>query len=127
MTNKTNIIRQEIILKLLRDFHLNVQDRKIFNDNPLTIDEVEFGIQSVLNTNNFFPNKFSSWDSEIFNYDGYAIEKISENKYFVHFQVSGANMNLLGSKTFSFDSIDKAIDFYIKEEFKGNIDGIPIK
>ena len=124
----TNITRQELILKLLRDFHLNVQDRKVFNDSPLTIAEMEFGIQSVLSTNKFFPNKFSSWDSEVFNYDGCVIEKISENKYFVHFQISGATMNLLESKTFSFDGIDKAIDFYIKAEFKeGNIDGIPIK
>ena len=119
--------RQEIITKLLQYFHLNVRDRQIFNDNPLTIDEIEFGIQTVLSTNNFFPNKFSFWDSEIFNYDGYVIEKVSGNKYFVHFQVSGATMNLLVSKTFSFDNINKAIDFYIKEELKGNIDGITIK
>ena len=119
--------RQKKILKLLQDFHLNVHDRQVFNDNPLNIEEIELGIQAVLKTSNFFPNKFSSWDSEIFNYDGYVIEKVSENKYFVHFQVSGASMNLLESKTVSFDSIDKAIDFYIKEELKSNIDGIIIK
>ena len=124
--NRKNITRQETILKLLENFHLNVQDRHIFNDNPLRVDEIKFGIQTALNTNNYFPSKFSSWNSEVFNYDGYVIEKISENKCFVHFQISGANMNLLGGKTFSFDSIDKAIDFYVKEELKGNIDGITI-
>jgi len=119
--------RQKIILKLLQNFHLNVQDRQIFQNNPLSIGEIEFEIQAILETNNFFPSKFSFWDNEIFNYDGYVIEKISENECFVHFQVSGANMNLLESKTFSFDCINKAIDFYIREELKDNIDGITIK
>ena len=119
--------RQEIILELLNNFHLNVQDRQIFNDNPLEIDEIELGIRTILNTNNFFPCKFPFWDSKIFNCDGYVIEKLSESKCFVHFQVSGATMNLLVSKTFSFSSVSKAIDFYTKEELKDNIDGITIK
>ena len=119
--------RQKIILELLKNVHLNVQDRRIFNDNPLEIDEIELGIRTILNTNSFFPCKFSFWDSKIFNYDGYVIEKVSESKCFVHFQASGATMNLLVSKTFSFDSVNKAIDFYTKEELKDNIDGIIIK
>lgn len=124
---KGNGIREKIILQLLKDFHLNTIDRQIFIDNPLKEDEIKDAIKGILSVNSFFPNKFSSWDNCKFNYDGYVIEKLSNEKILVHFQASGAWMNLIENKTSSFQAVNEAVDFYFRHALKGEIDGINIE
>ena len=118
-------MRKELIRKLLLTNHLSVLERQLFTDRPIKIEEAKETIKEELKKHKFFPPITDSWDNSTFYLDGLVIEERG-TKYILHEQASGATMNLLFDKEHIFESIDEAIEKYLRPRHM-EIDGIEIR
>jgi len=121
--------REELIEKLATTFHLSVPERQELDPNYVLRDEVAKVVRSELAQYGWYPRNWRPHVPGSLVREGYAIEAAQDGSFRVHSQSSFAiePMRLRGSKTWSFASVDAAIDFYLHGEFRsGKIDGIPL-
>lgn len=108
--------------KLLSDFHLNVEDRKCFDGEPLTRGELEAGIIDLVTDQGRYP---LSWSRES-DFDG-ALLEITSSGFLV---TEKAEIGLMKYKTLAqrdFTDIKKAASHIVEIMFSGNIDGIKVQ
>jgi hypothetical protein len=111
--------RIETIKKLLKTLHLNIEERKIFENEAVTTSEVIQIAKEELMNSKFFPSSAP--------YEGCFIEKMPDLSFRLHCQRYGAtNMQLAESNYEDFDNISDAVKELIKKEWKNDIDGINI-
>lgn len=79
---------------------MKAADRSIFTDSRLTIEEIEEGIEAELRNSRFFPFKASIWVKGDAVFEGFFIEKVSQDEYKLHSQRHlGTNPFQLADKT----------------------------
>jgi hypothetical protein len=105
--------REQIIEKLLEQFHINVIERRIFNEDPLKLSEIKAYVTNALKTNSFFPAISAKQGLE-----GFYIEKTQQSIILHAKDYHG----FIISK--EYDSINDAVEIYISKEWNNNIDGI---
>jgi hypothetical protein len=118
--------REEIIKKLITDFHINNEERRYLKN--VSFKEVYTSCESILKSNKFFPLNAFTWEKGMAVYEGYFIEMRSSNNYRVHIQRHYPNNPYLLAehKETDFDSLTEALDFFCKEEWGYTIDGVVI-
>jgi hypothetical protein len=114
--------RVQTVKKLLSDFHLNVEDRRCFEGEPLTRTELEAGIVALVTDQGRYP---ISWSSES-DFDGTLLEATSSG-----FRVTEkAEVGLMKYKTLNqrdFASVKEAAAQLVTNMFSDNIDGIEVQ
>ncbi len=114
--------RTEAIRKLVDTFHLDVEEREVFSDSPLTIDEVVSNISYLLNKNKNYP---SSWNADE-NYDGVLLE-LRENEITGTHKTEISLMHYKIMEQQSFSEPELAARYAVKKMFGDGIDGIELK
>jgi serine kinase of HPr protein (carbohydrate metabolism regulator) len=105
--------RESTIKKLIEQFHINVIERRIFIDNPLKLSEIKAYVNKALETSKYVPAIAESGGLE-----GFYIEK-TPTAILLH----GRDYHgFINSK--KYDSVDDAVEVYIKKEWGTAIDGI---
>jgi len=124
------VTRHELIFKLLTTYHLNVPERAQLDPPTISPDEVCHAIDIALVDTPFFPpharpvRNQTEVAGAIF--DGALIEKASDG-FFVHVQQSGPHgCAFRGHRQKLFPNLTKAVRFYLRQQYNGNIDGIAI-
>jgi hypothetical protein len=117
--------RQQLIKRLLTTFHLNVVDRQIFKDQPITLTEIRDYIKLELIEKNIFP--ISATDTKSV-FEGHFIEKVSDKEFKLHWQRHQATnpFQLAERNVLIYTGLDKLVHDYIDKEYKFNIDGLTI-
>lgn len=118
--------RENLISKLLLDFHLNNYERKLIKN--IEYKEICRFLESYFSTNKIYPPKASIWKKNEAVYEGGFIEKISKTLFRVHYQRSYANNPYLlaESKHLDFPDLESALKVLLSQEWKNSIDGISI-
>lgn len=116
---KGHMDRTEVIRKLLDTFHLNNDERDVFNDIPLSRVEAAVGIAKILEKFNAYP---STWSS-IQDFDGVFLE-IKNGKIMGTYktEVSFGNFQLIETRAFT-DPMEAA-KFAMEKMLGKEIDGI---
>ena len=113
--------RIEAIRKLVDTFHLNIEERKVFSNIPLTIEEVVLNISHLLTKNKTYPSSWSADD----NYDGVLLELREDDIIGTH----KAEISLMQYKIIeqqSFSEPELAARYAAKKMFGDEIDGIEV-
>jgi hypothetical protein len=120
--------RIQLIQKLLTTLHLNVFERKIFDEQALGIEEIINVIEFELKSNKIFPPNATIWKPGQAVYEGSIIEKINNNEFLLHYQ-RAYPMNpfeLAEKSEIKFQDFTSLIHAYIQENYRFNIDGINV-
>jgi len=122
--------RSELIDKLVSTWHLNVPERSQLDPPSVSLSEIACAIKKALSDCRFFPSNarpLSDGQAVVESiFEGYFIEQ-QDSGYIVHAQDHGRHPLLFrGRSSKRFSSFEKAVEYYIANEYEGDIDGIPI-
>lgn len=122
--------RHQLIDKLVSTWHLNVPERSQLSPQSVSLEEISIAIQKALSDCRFFPSiaRPASDGEAVVDpiFEGYFIEK-ADKGYVVHVQASGPHPMLFrGRSSKRFSSFERAVKYYVANEYDGEIDGIPI-
>jgi len=111
--------RKILIKRLLQSLHLNVVDRQIFKEHPITLTEIMDCINFELNENRYFPK--NACDSKIV-YEGHFIEKVSDSEYKLHWQRHDPinPQQIVERHESIYKGFDKLVFDYIAKEYNFN-------
>ena len=122
--------RVELIDKLVSTWHLNVPERSELRPPRVSLSEITFAIKKALSDSRFFPavarpvSYGETVEEAIF--EGYFLERQGAS-FLVHGQSCGPHpLAFRGRSTKRFSSFEKAVKYYVANEYEGDIDGIPI-
>jgi hypothetical protein len=112
----------EITKKLLKNFHLNVEERKLLPDGKVKISTIKKIISKILRDVKWFPENWRP-DSP---FAGALLELQFEDKiiFYKKSEVSISNYEIINKEKYS--NFDKAIKNFIIFMFNHEIDGIEI-
>ena len=114
--------RMEAIEKLVDEFHLNVEERKIFIFSPLLQEEVIAEIANIVSQKGSYP---SSWKSET-DYEGAYLEA-HEEIYVATYNAEESLMRYSIVEVREFEERSDAAKYAMERMFGDEIDGIEIK
>lgn len=112
----------EITEKLLKEFHINVLERKLLPAGKVKMSMIKKVINKILKNTGWFPE---NWRPDL-PFAGSLLEVLSENKILLYkkAEASFSNYKLIEKKEYS--DFDEAITDCIKFMFGHEIDGIKI-
>lgn len=124
MSEQEDTTREHLLKKLLTVNHLNVPERRVLGSAPTFAELIDVA-SDYFQTSNFLPSIIKEWSDTQLCYEGYSLEKKGES-YVLHLQVADPALNLSASKQQVFYSLQDALNAFLQNEFKFNIDGIQL-
>lgn len=124
MAEQEDTTRKRLLNKLLTVNHLNVPERRALGSPP-TFTELLDVASSYFQTSTFLPSIIKEWSDTQLCYEGYSLEKKGDS-YVLHLQVATPALNLHVSKQEVFYNLPDALNAFLQNEFKFNIDGIQL-
>jgi len=117
--------REELILRLLTQYYLNVADQAEFGSNTIVLAELARVVTKSLETNDFFPPTAKPWEQGEPCYEGAFLEKQGDHRFRVHHQRSYAdNPGVCAERTSrDYDDFDSALRAFLHAEWRGAFDG----
>jgi hypothetical protein len=124
-----HLSRKKAIDKLLNEFHLNVLERKQFEEQPIHLTEVRNLIREQLQIGKTFPKNATVWHEGQPVFEGYFLESKGNEVFILHAQRAQplSPFQLAEAKETVFESLDKLIDEYLRLEHHYSIDGVRIE
>jgi hypothetical protein len=117
--------REELVLKLLTQYYLDVPDQAEFGSDTISFAELATAVRSALETNVYFPPSAKPWEPGEASYEGAFLEKLDRHRFRVHLQRSYAdNPGVCAERTSQdYDSFESALKAYLQAEWRGAFDG----
>ena len=117
--------REELVLKLLTQYYLNVPDQADFASGTVPLAELAPVVREALESNVYFPPQAKPWEPGELSYEGAFLEKLGENRFRVHRQRSYAdNPGVCAERTSQdYDDFESALRAYLRAEWRGVFDG----
>jgi hypothetical protein len=120
-----NAKREELVLKLLTQYYLNVSDQAAFGSDTVSLLELATAVGDALKTNVYFPPSARPWEPGEASYEGAFLEKLGSHCFRVHCQRSYAdNPGACAERTSQdYDDFESALKAYLQTEWRGAFDG----
>jgi len=117
--------REELVLKLLTQYYLDVPDQAEFGNGTVSLAEVATAVKGVLETNVYFPFSARPWEPGEASYEGAFLEKLEGDRFRVHRQRSYAdNPGVCAERTtHDYDDFNSALKAYLHAEWGEAFDG----
>jgi len=117
--------REELVLKLLTQYYLNVSDQAEFGSDAVSLAELATVVRGALETNVYFPPSARPWEPGEASYEGAFLEKLAGHRFRVHCQRSYAdNPGACAERTSQdYDDFESALKVYLQTEWRGAFDG----
>ena len=117
--------REELVLKLLTQYYLNVPDQAEFGSNTVSLAEVATAIRGALETSVYFPPTAKPWEPGEASYEGAFLEKLGGNRFRVHCQRPYADNPGMCAERISqdYDDFESALKSFLQTEWRGAFDG----
>lgn len=121
--------RVSAIYQLVSTGHLNVEDRRIFEDRPLKEAELHAMISILLSQDGCFPPGAKPWKKGEAVREGYFIERLDNGRFRLHWQRHHPidPFQLVESFHRDHSKLWDAVQVFIRKEYGPKIDGIPIR
>lgn len=117
--------REELVLKLLNQYYLNVPDQAEFGSNTVSLAELATAVGNALKTNVYFPPHAKPWEPGEPCFEGALLEKLEGRRFRIHRQRSYAdNTGVCAQQTSEdYDDFETALKAYLRAEWRGAFDG----
>lgn len=117
--------REELVLKLLTQYYLNVPDQAAFGSNTISLAELATAVGDALKTNVHFPPHAKPWEPGESCYEGALLEKLEGHRFRIYCQRSYAdNPGVCAQQTSEdYEDFESALKAYLHAEWGGAFDG----
>ena len=117
--------REDLVLKLLTEYYLNVNDQSEFGSKTVSLAEMAAAVRGALEMNAYFPLSAKPWEPGEASYEGAFLEKLDNHHFRVHCQRSYAdNPGACAERTSQeYDDFESALKAYLEAEWQGAYDG----
>jgi hypothetical protein len=117
--------REELVLKLLTQYYLDVPDQAEFGSNTVSLAELATVVRDALKMNVYFPPQAKPWEPGESSYEGAFLEKLEGHRFRVHCQRSYAdNPGVCAQRTSQdYDNFESALRAYLRAEWRAAFDG----
>lgn len=127
-SGRLRLSRESLLRKLLFSGHLNVSERTSLRPCAVLRSEIVGIVKEALAQHRYFPPAAAPWKPGDACYEGWFFEgqKVGVR---LHWQRSPATspFHLAEQTHRDFRTLREAVDFYVEQELRGQISGIPVR